>query len=77
MLLCRFRWSLFDDSLNEDHNALVAFAFAAVKSDGVLEFYSLSQSTENIYCICETLVTKDHLRELLQDEGKGKECNTV
>ena len=52
------------NNLEEDH-------FAAVKSDGSIELYSIFKAFEDFSSSCDAVVAKDLLKGLLHDRGKG------
>lgn len=58
------------DFVEEDH--LVEDYFAAVKTDGSIEVYSISKTSEDFSSSCDAVVGKDLLKGLLHDRGKGK-----
>lgn len=69
-LFRRFKWSLIRDFVEEDH--LVEDFFAAVKTDGSIEIYSISKTSEDFSSSCDAVVGKDLLKGLLHDRGKGR-----
>jgi len=61
---------LIRDFVEEDH--LVEDYFAAVKTDGSIEIYSISKTSEDFSSSCDAVVGKDLLKGLLHDRGKGR-----
>lgn len=55
-----------------DENHLVEDNFAAVKTDGSIELFSISKTFEDFSSSCDTVVGKDLLKALLHDRGKGR-----
>ena len=56
--------------MEEDH--LVEDHFVAVKTDGSIELYSISKTSEDFSSSCDAVVGKDLLKGLLHDRGKGR-----
>ena len=54
-----------------DENHLVEDHFAAVKTDGSIELYSISKTFEDFSTSCDAVVGKELLKGLLHDRGKG------
>ena len=54
-----------------DQNHLQEDHFAAVKSDGSIELYSISKAFEDFSSSFNAVVAKDLLKGLLHDRGKG------
>ena len=54
-----------ESHLWEDH-------LVAVKTDGSIELYSLSKTSEDFSSSCDAVVRKEQLKGLLHDRGKGR-----
>ena len=54
-----------------DENHLVEDHLVAVKTDGSIELYSISKTSEDFSSSCDAVVGKEQLKGLLHDRGKG------
>ena len=65
----RFKWSSFSDCQNKENSE--EDCFVVLKIDGSIELHTISNAFEGFSSTCNAVVTKELLKGLLNDRGKG------